>query len=102
MDVAPFIQPLSSNFFHSIQSKQKLDLGVDKTLHKVYISSHKLNRITESNTMNIKEQTWGFNSFAETFSGRVAMCGFLAALIVEALTGKGILGQLSSFFFFAN
>jgi len=52
--------------------------------------------------MSIKNQTWGFNSFAETFSGRLAMCGFLAALITEALTGKGILGQLASFFFFVN
>ncbi|WP_299407599.1 high light inducible protein [Acaryochloris sp. IP29b_bin.148] len=52
--------------------------------------------------MSIKDQTWGFNSFAETFSGRLAMYGFFIALITEVLTGKGIIGQLTAFFFFVN
>lgn len=49
--------------------------------------------------MSTKNPVWGFNSFAETFSGRLAMYGFFIALITEALTGKGILGQLSALFF---
>jgi hypothetical protein len=32
--------------------------------------------------------------FAETLNGRVAMLGFLIAVATEALSGKGILGQL--------
>mgnify|MGYP001792007172 CR=1 FL=1 len=36
----------------------------------------------------------GFTEFAETWNGRLAMIGFVAALAVEFLTGKGVLAQL--------
>ncbi len=36
----------------------------------------------------------GFTEFAETWNGRLAMIGFISAIAVEYLTGKGILGQL--------
>ncbi len=36
----------------------------------------------------------GFNRFAELWNGRLAMVGFLTAIVVEAYTGQGILGQL--------
>jgi hypothetical protein len=34
---------------------------------------------------------WGFTSSAENWNGRLAMLGFLFTLIIEALTGKGII-----------
>ncbi|MEM7760393.1 MAG: chlorophyll a/b-binding protein [Cyanobacteria bacterium P01_A01_bin.40] len=40
------------------------------------------------------QQKLGFTRFAELWNGRLAMIGFLAAVIVEIMTGQGILGQL--------
>ncbi|VEP13822.1 Protoheme ferro-lyase (Ferrochelatase) [Hyella patelloides LEGE 07179] len=40
------------------------------------------------------EQKLGFTRFAEIWNGRLAMIGFVAAILVEFLTGQGILGQL--------
>jgi hypothetical protein len=37
---------------------------------------------------------FGFSNFAETWNGRMAMIGFVAALASEFVTGKGILGQI--------
>ncbi|MBW4497669.1 MAG: chlorophyll A-B binding protein [Oscillatoria princeps RMCB-10] len=34
---------------------------------------------------------WGFTAGAENWNGRLAMIGFAAALIVELVTGKGVL-----------
>lgn len=34
---------------------------------------------------------WGFNPSAEIWNGRLAMIGFLAATIVEIVTGHGYL-----------
>lgn len=36
----------------------------------------------------------GFTRFAELWNGRLAMVGFTTAVIVEMMTGQGILGQL--------
>lgn len=36
----------------------------------------------------------GFTRAAEILNGRLAMIGFLATILVEILTGQGILGQL--------
>lgn len=36
------------------------------------------------------EDLFGFTTFAETFSGRVAMIGFDLLVITELLTGRGI------------
>lgn len=41
-----------------------------------------------------EENKFGFTKFAEDWNGRLAMIGFVAAMAVEYLTGKGILGQL--------
>lgn len=38
----------------------------------------------------------GFTSFSEQLNGRAAMMGFILALTTEALTGKGIIGQIAS------
>lgn len=38
----------------------------------------------------------GFTSFSEQLNGRAAMFGFVLAVVTEAITGKGILGQLAA------
>jgi len=40
------------------------------------------------------EIKFGFNEFAEQLNGRLAMIGFAAAIIVEAITGQGVLAFL--------
>ena len=42
----------------------------------------------------LPESKIGFTRFAELWNGRLAMVGFLAAVLVEMATGQGILGQL--------
>lgn len=37
---------------------------------------------------------FGFSNFAEDWNGRMAMIGFVAGLVGEVITGKGILGQI--------
>ncbi|MFM7600446.1 MAG: chlorophyll a/b-binding protein [Pseudanabaena sp.] len=37
---------------------------------------------------------FGFNNFAETWNGRLAMLGFVIGLATELLTGQGILSQI--------
>jgi Chlorophyll A-B binding protein len=34
---------------------------------------------------------WGFTPQAETWNGRLAMLGFVAALLTEAFSGQGVL-----------
>lgn len=36
----------------------------------------------------------GFTRFAELWNGRLAMLGFLAAVIGELVTGQGLLSQM--------
>lgn len=40
-------------------------------------------------------QKLGFNEYAEKLNGRLAMIGFVSALILEALTGHGAIGWLA-------
>lgn len=40
----------------------------------------------------------GFTAFSEQLNGRAAMIGFVLALATEAITGKGIIGQVSALF----
>lgn len=46
---------------------------------------------TTMNSNNQNEGKFGFTSYAESWNGRLAMIGFVAALIVELVTGQGIL-----------
>jgi hypothetical protein len=41
-------------------------------------------------------QQFGFNKYAEQFNGRLAMIGFISALVLEALTGQGVIGWLTN------
>jgi hypothetical protein len=41
-----------------------------------------------------KDRGWGFHPRAELLNGRLAMVGFAAALIMELITGQGLLQQL--------
>lgn len=40
-------------------------------------------------------QKFGFNEYAEKLNGRLAMLGFVSALILEAVTGHGVIGWLT-------
>jgi hypothetical protein len=44
--------------------------------------------------MENQEPKFGFTQFAETWNGRLAMIGFVSALILELVTGQGVLTQL--------
>lgn len=39
---------------------------------------------------------FGFNEYAEKFNGRLAMIGFVSAIVLEAVTGQGVIGWLTS------
>ena len=44
--------------------------------------------------MKQKESKFGFTNYAEIWNGRLAMIGFVAAIILEMNTGHGVLRQL--------
>ena len=48
----------------------------------------------QTTTPQAPEPKLGFTRFAELWNGRLAMIGFLAAILVEMVTGQGILAQL--------
>ena len=41
-----------------------------------------------------RERGWGFHRRAELLNGRLAMVGFAAGVVLELLTGQGILQQI--------
>lgn len=41
--------------------------------------------------MNNENAKFGFTAFAENWNGRLAMIGFSAALILELVSGQGVL-----------
>lgn len=43
-----------------------------------------------------ESQQFGFNEYAEKLNGRLAMIGFVSALILELATGHGVIGFLTS------
>jgi len=40
-------------------------------------------------------QKFGFNEYAEKLNGRLAMIGFVSVLILEVVTGHGVIGWLT-------
>ena len=44
--------------------------------------------------MENKQKKFGFTNFAEIWNGRLAMIGFVSAIILELNTGHGVLKQL--------
>lgn len=45
-------------------------------------------------TPKLDEPKFGFNDYAERLNGRAAMIGFAIALLIEFLTGQGLLTWL--------
>ena len=44
--------------------------------------------------MEKKESRFGFTNYAEIWNGRLAMIGFITAIVLEMNTGHGVLRQL--------
>jgi hypothetical protein len=42
----------------------------------------------------LEEPKFGFNDYAERLNGRAAMIGFTITLVIEYITGKGVLSWL--------
>lgn len=45
-------------------------------------------------TPKLEQPKFGFNSYAERLNGRAAMIGFSLTLIIEYVTGQGLLSWL--------
>jgi len=45
-------------------------------------------------TPKFEEPKFGFNTYAERLNGRAAMIGFVATLVIEYVTGQGLLSWL--------
>jgi hypothetical protein len=45
-------------------------------------------------TPQLEDPKFGFNDYAERLNGRAAMVGFLLILLIEYLTGQGVLTWL--------
>lgn len=45
-------------------------------------------------TPKVSEPKFGFNEYAERLNGRAAMIGFALALVIEYVTGQGLLSWL--------
>ncbi len=45
-------------------------------------------------TPKLDEPKFGFNDYAERLNGRAAMIGFFLTLLIEYLTGQGLLAWL--------
>ncbi|MFN7865108.1 MAG: hypothetical protein ACK5N2_01765 [bacterium] len=45
-------------------------------------------------TPKLEDPKFGFNDYAERLNGRAAMSGFVITLLIEYLTGQGLLSWL--------
>lgn len=45
-------------------------------------------------TPKLEDSKFGFNQYAERLNGRAAMIGFLITLVIEYITGQGVLAWL--------
>ncbi|KGF72273.1 CAB/ELIP/HLIP family protein [Neosynechococcus sphagnicola sy1] len=50
--------------------------------------------IQPTTTPKLEEPKFGFSEYAERLNGRAAMIGFILTLIIEFVTGKGLLSWL--------
>ncbi len=48
-------------------------------------------RINIMENENRNTWTWGFTAGAENWNGRLAMIGFVSAIVIELLSGQGVL-----------
>ncbi len=47
--------------------------------------------VQPTTTPKLAEPKFGFNEYAERLNGRAAMIGFVLALVIEYVTGEGLL-----------
>ncbi|MBK4731469.1 high light inducible protein [Oxynema sp. CENA135] len=56
-----------------------------------------MNNFAVEPKMYVQEQSrTGFTEYAEKLNGRLAMLGFVSMLVMEALTGQGLISWLSN------
>lgn len=53
-----------------------------------------MSELTPSVTPDVSRPKTGFNEYAERLNGRAAMVGFVLTVVIELVTGKGILSWL--------
>ncbi len=53
-----------------------------------------MNKTKPSLDPNIQRPKMGFNDYAERLNGRAAMVGFVAIIVIELVTGEGLLSWL--------
>jgi len=51
-------------------------------------------QLQPTTTPKLEEPKFGFNEYAERLNGRAAMLGFMLIVIIECVTGQGILAWL--------
>jgi hypothetical protein len=57
----------------------------------------RLNNFAIEPKVHVEEtQRAGFTEYAEKLNGRLAMIGFVSALVLEVFTGHGVIGWLTS------
>ena len=47
-----------------------------------------------TNQPKLEEPKFGFNEYAERLNGRAAMIGFILTIVIEYVSGKGLLAWL--------
>ena len=45
-------------------------------------------------TPKLEEPKFGFNEYAERLNGRAAMIGFIIMVVIEVVTGQGVIAWL--------
>jgi hypothetical protein len=58
------------------------------------IKKRNMANVNPTVTPNIQRPKAGFNDYAERLNGRAAMVGFVLVVLIELVTGKGILSWL--------
>lgn len=53
-----------------------------------------MTQLQPTTTPKLEEPKFGFNNYAERLNGRAAMIGFLLTLVIEYVTGQGLLSWL--------